>query len=64
MTHSISVFSQLDPDTKRKRALAKVYRLLIRLAEEAENQETIPDLAAEDEESTVKPTPVQLELLI
>ena len=36
MTLSISVFSQLDTNEERREALAKVYSLLIRLADDVE----------------------------
>ena len=56
-----SQFPQHDGVANRKRVLAKVYGLLMRLAEEGELQDPLPDVVIEQE---VKPTPVQLELLI
>jgi hypothetical protein len=38
MTEINSLFPQSDLAAERRRALAKVYRLLIKLAEEAENK--------------------------
>lgn len=55
---------QIDRDAKRRRVLAKVYGLLIKLAEEAENQAPLPDIVSEEEGSIVEPTPIQLELMI
>ena len=56
-----SQLSQIDPVANRKRVLIKVYGFLMRLAEEAEDQDSLPDVVVEQE---VQPTPVQLELLI
>ena len=53
MTHSISVFSHLDPDIERKRALAKIYSLLIRLAEEKENKKEPSETVKVEEETLV-----------
>ena len=64
---NMSLFPEKDPDGERRRALAKVYGLLLRLADEAEkkkasavtppriSQEAIPALAS-DENSTPKAT--------
>ena len=49
MTLSISVFSQLDTDEERRQALAKVYSLLIRLAEEAEKSTKLSDSHPKEE---------------
>jgi len=38
----------IDPKTIRRRALAKVYALLIRLADEEENQTALPDHFSEE----------------
>lgn len=38
MNHHLSVFSKADPDAERRRALSKVYDLLIKLAEEKEKE--------------------------
>lgn len=40
MIQTKSLLPQLDPVAERRRALAKVYRLLLRLAEEAEAMST------------------------
>ena len=55
--------TQIDHDAERRRALAKVYDLLIKLAEEQEQQPVILDNASEVEGKIVEPIPVQLELL-
>jgi hypothetical protein len=52
MTQTNFFTSKLDPDTARKVALAKVYRILIRLAEESE-QDT-PDGVDQNEEKSSK----------
>ena len=59
-----ALFPQRDFDGERRRALAKVYRLLLRLAEEAENQKPATEMVREEETLLVEPTPIQLELLI
>ena len=41
--------SHIDRDAERRRALGKVYSLLIRLAEEAENHTALPDIVSEEE---------------
>ena len=43
MTQLNSIFPQVDPIMERRRALAKVYALLIRLAEEAEAKRNTAD---------------------
>ena len=53
-----------DKDADRRRVLAQVYDLLIRLAEEAERQAVPPDTVIEDAVNVAEPTPVQLELLL
>lgn len=50
-----------DQDTQRRQVLAKVYSLLIRLAEEAEQPAT--DSLIANKEKNEKPTLIQLELL-
>ena len=42
-------FTQIDIDTQRRRALAKVYALLLRLAEEREKQKALPETAKQEE---------------
>jgi len=39
--------SDVDPDARRRRALAKVYRLLIRLAEQAEKDTVLPNIPSQ-----------------
>jgi hypothetical protein len=43
--------SEIDQDTRR-RALAKVYTLLIRLAEQAEKETVLPNLRSEKQEQS------------
>jgi hypothetical protein len=67
MTLSLDVFSQLDPDAERKRALAKVYSLLIKLAEGVEVKTVVPDVPVVEvveEESITESELVQLELMM
>ncbi len=47
-----SIFSQIDPLAKRRHALAKVYSLLIRVAEKAENHTPPADSVGEETKST------------
>ena len=50
MTQINSVFSEIDPIAERRRALSKVYALLLRLAEETESKKHSlenPDIANE-----------------
>ena len=42
--------SEMDQDTRRRRALAKVYSLLLRLAEQAEEETILPNLRSEKPE--------------
>jgi hypothetical protein len=42
-------FTQTDIETQRRRALGKVYALLIRLAEEREKQKALPETAKQEE---------------
>ena len=53
-----SIFREEDRDLKRKRALAKVYRLLIRLADEAEDQAVIAHSVSERKTELEILTPV------
>ena len=39
----------IDNDTQRRRALAKVYELLIKLAEKREKQKALPETVEEQE---------------
>lgn len=50
MIQKNSIFPHLDSTSERKRVLAKVYRLLLRLAEEAENKALTTDIAVAMEE--------------
>ena len=43
-------FAEVDQDTRRRRALAKVYRLLIQLAEQAEKETALPNIPSEKNE--------------
>ena len=43
-----SQFSKIDPDTERRRILAKVYSLLIRFADESENPPMLLNLVSEE----------------
>lgn len=49
MTRSISILAQVDQGIERRRALAKIYRLLLKLAEEAENPPMPQDIVDVDE---------------
>ncbi len=49
MISTNSSFTPTDKDTQRRRALAKVYELLIRLAEEREKQKAIPETTKQEE---------------
>jgi hypothetical protein len=51
-----SPFSKIAPDAERRRVLAKVYSLLIRLAE---NQPILPDLISEERAKIEEPTSIQ-----
>ena len=37
MNNTPALFSKVDPEAQRKKALAKIYELLMKLAEEKEN---------------------------
>jgi hypothetical protein len=54
--------THIDQDAERRYALAKVYGLLIRLAEETDDLAALPDTAITEEEA-VELKPVQLVLL-
>jgi len=54
---------QVDKVASRQRVLARVYGLLMRLAEETEKQTLVPDIADDEIEMIVEPGPVQLDLL-
>ena len=58
MNQSFS-FSVLNKDQERRRALAKIYALLVKLADEAENRATPPVIESEEEKVT-EPTSVPL----
>jgi|SoiMethySBSTD1v2_1073268.scaffolds.fasta_scaffold3508385_2 hypothetical protein len=49
MISTNSLFTQTDIDTQRRQALAKVYALLIRLAEEREKQKALSETAKLEE---------------
>ena len=54
MISNNSSFTKTDIDAQRRRALGKVYALLIRLAEEREKQKTLPETTKQEEvEATV-----------
>jgi len=53
-----SSFPQVDRDAERRRALAKVYSLLISLAEKAENKTALPEI---EEENIADSLPIQVE---
>jgi hypothetical protein len=48
----------LDKDAERKRALAKIYSLLIKLADEEKNDAT-PSVINPKEEKDLEPAPLQ-----
>lgn len=51
----------IDPEIIRRRALAKVYALLIRLAEEKEKQTALPGNFGEETGKAVEQTPTDVE---
>ena len=61
MIASNTSFPKIDRDAERRRALAKVYSLLIRLAEKSENDSALPDNAETEEEKIGESLPVQVE---
>jgi hypothetical protein len=54
---------QASQTTERKRVLAKVYALLIKLADETENQPATPEVASAKEDHLAESNLVQLTLL-
>ena len=48
MIQTSSVFPERDKDAERRRALGKVYSLLLRLAEEAKKQNALSSTIAEE----------------
>lgn len=59
MITTISPFSPINHDCERGRILAKVYSLLISLAEETENHATIPEITSAEEVEIIEPNPLQ-----
>ena len=61
MIQTNSPFSPIDQEAERRRILAKVYSLLIRLAEASENKPTVPDLVGVEikieEPNSARPDP-------
>ena len=55
MIKTNSISPQLDPITERRRALAKVYALLLRLAEEAERKNSSPENTNTGQEKVSEP---------
>ena len=49
MISANSSFTPKDKDLQRRRALAKVYELLIKLAEEREKQKALPETPKQEE---------------
>jgi hypothetical protein len=49
MISTNSSFTPIDKDAQRRRALGKVYALLIKLAEEREKQKALPETAKQEE---------------
>ena len=58
-----SQFPQMDKVANRKRVLAKVYGLLIRLADEMDEPTIVLDIVGDENEKIMEASPVQLELL-
>lgn len=56
MELSSSLFSPMDPETRRRQALASVYDFLLKLAEEKKNSE---NLKASDPKKESKSAPLQ-----
>ena len=56
MNKITSITTQFDPDKERRLALAKVYRILIELAEEAENEAVDPNGNEAGDEKTEEPS--------
>ena len=53
----------MDKVANRKRVLAKVYGLLIRLADEMDEPTIVLDIVGDENEKIMEASPVQLELL-
>jgi hypothetical protein len=62
MSEAVPLFSKLDPEVEGRRALARVYGLLLKLADEFE-EDTDALEPSNDEDKVAEPTFVQLELL-
>jgi hypothetical protein len=45
---NMSLLTKNNPDAKRRRALAKVYSLLLRLVEEAESRHTLANITQDE----------------
>lgn len=61
MTKDNLLTTKADPDSEKRRALAKVYSLLIRLAEQAENKSNDEELIGEkgaEESTSIQTTPL------
>jgi len=54
---NMSLLPKTTPDAERRRALAKVYSLLLNLAEKKEKQSSFTDIIV-DEEKTTRPDPI------
>jgi len=52
MTPKNFPLTDIDPDTRRRRALAKVYRLLISLAEQAEKETILPNIPSQKKDES------------
>jgi hypothetical protein len=63
MTQTNSLFPQIDPVVERRRGLSKVYRLLIRLADEADNHTPISDNVCEEDKKMEEPIPTDADTL-
>ena len=48
MTTNNFLISKIDSDAERRRALAKVYSLLLNLAEKAESQSSLTNMTVEE----------------
>ncbi len=60
MTQTSSMFSKVDLETQRRKALAKVYSLLIKLAEDSEESPTTEEKAVEP--ASTNPEPLKLNI--
>ena len=56
-----SSFPQIDRDAERRRALAKIYSLLISLVEKSENNAALPENADLAEKKVGETLPIQVE---